>query len=171
MNSLQIGIELEKDKQMISNTIRYGTIHEVDANAVKARVKSGKLVTDYLPIWMPAAGGVKIWRLPSVGEQCMIFSPSGNITCGVIFPGIYQSAFPPPSSNPKETIIQFENGETIKHNSVSNTLTIIAENMNLRGDVSINGDVSMKGDFKLTGNMSATGDILATGKNSNHHTH
>jgi phage baseplate assembly protein V len=171
MNPGQISVELENSRRLISNIIQYGTISEVDPAKVRAKVKSGKLTTGFLPILMPATGGIKIWRLPSIGEQVMILSPSGNTTNGVILPGLYQTAFPAPSTDPKETIIEFENGETIKHNSSSNTLTVVSSNMNLQGNVTIQGDVSVTGNTSVTGNISATGDILAGGANSNHHTH
>ena len=68
----------------IENLIKIGTVSQTDPVANRIRAQHGGLITDWLPYFVPAAGGVSIWRLPSIGEGCIILSPSGEPENGII---------------------------------------------------------------------------------------
>jgi phage baseplate assembly protein V len=66
-----------------------GSIEAVDHKAARVRVKSGDWVSAWLPWSTVAAGRVRHWRPPSIGEQVMILSPSGQPENGMVLPGFY----------------------------------------------------------------------------------
>ena len=69
-----------------------GTVAAVDLVNAKVRVDFGDNTSDFLP-WLTArAGDDQTWVPPSVGEQVLVFSPSGNPAQGFVMGSIYQSA-------------------------------------------------------------------------------
>jgi hypothetical protein len=55
----------------------------VDASAWKMRLKIDENETDWIPIPTMAAGIVKIWRCPSLGEQFSVSAQGGELTSAV----------------------------------------------------------------------------------------
>ena len=64
--------------RMIANLIKQGNIVQTDPTQGLVRVQCGEMTSDWLPYFVPAAGGVSVHRPPSVGENCIILSPSGE---------------------------------------------------------------------------------------------
>lgn len=60
--------------RLLANLIKQGTIAESDPAAGRVRVQHGGLTTDWLPYFVPAAGGVSVHRPPSVGENCIVLT-------------------------------------------------------------------------------------------------
>lgn len=58
----------------LDNLIRLGTIAKVDHAAARCRVKS----RTWLPWIALRAGATLDWNPPTEGEQCVLFSPSGE---------------------------------------------------------------------------------------------
>ena len=81
-----------EDQRKTANLIKQGNIAESDP-AGRVRVRIGNLLTDWLPYFVPFAGGVSVHRPPSVGENCLVLSPSGATTTQT-------AALPPPASKP-----------------------------------------------------------------------
>ncbi|NDV27718.1 phage baseplate assembly protein V [Desulfovibrio sp. JC010] len=76
------------------NVLRIGKICEADYEKACVRVKSGDVVTDWLP-WITQRAGKDIsWWPPTIGEQVMILSPGGDLAQGVVLPAIFQTAAP-----------------------------------------------------------------------------
>ncbi|MOA13073.1 Phage-related baseplate assembly protein [compost metagenome] len=69
--------------RMIENLIRFGVIAEVQMNPPRVRVKTGELLTTWLPWIAVRAGTDKDWAPPTVDEQVVLFSPSGQLANGV----------------------------------------------------------------------------------------
>lgn len=75
--------------RMLSGMLMAGTIAAVDYANARVRVTSGDWTSAWLPWAAVAAGQVRHWRPPSVGEQAMILSPSGQPEQGMVMPGFY----------------------------------------------------------------------------------
>ncbi len=106
----------------LDNIIRLGTIAEVDLTTATARVNSGGITTDFLPWLTFRAGTSQTWSAPTVGEQCVVLSVSGEFTTGVILFGIYtQNA---PSQSADEHLFRFSDGAEISYNTASGQLTV-----------------------------------------------
>ena len=75
--------------RMIENLIRFGTIAETQMKPPRVRVKTGELLTGWLP-WIALRAGADVdWDPPTVDEQVILFSPSGQLANG-----IYRTANP-----------------------------------------------------------------------------
>lgn len=176
----------------IENIIRFGTIAEVDFANAKAKVKSGGILTDWLPWLTVRAGNVRTWCPPSVGEQCVILAASGELTTAVILVGLYtQNA---PSHTPEETLIDFPDGARVVYNHSTGALTVtgiqtatiqattsitldtpqinMTGNLQVNGNINASGDhVSITGDLQVDGSINSDGDQVAGGISTMTHTH
>ena len=61
-------------QRKLDNIIRFGVIAEVNHATARARVKSGDILTEFLPFITFRAGTTKTWSPPTVGEQCVMLS-------------------------------------------------------------------------------------------------
>lgn len=78
----------EMDRRL-STLVQAGTIQAVDYEAARCRVQVGDWTSAWLPWGSVAAGQVRNWRPPSVGEQALILAPSGLPEGGFVMPGFY----------------------------------------------------------------------------------
>ncbi len=110
--------------RLIENLIRTGTIAEVDHDNQRCRVQSGQLKTDWLPWIAGRAGTTKTWSPPTLGEQCMIFSPSGEPANGIVLTGLYSDSNAAPSSNPNKQLMTLPDGGRIEYDHGTGALDI-----------------------------------------------
>lgn len=110
--------------RQIANLIKQGNIAQVNPSDCLVRVAHGDLLTDWLPYFVPFAGGVSVHRLPSVGENCIVLSPSGETANGVVLCGMASNQFPSPSDSADETVVAFPDGAKMEYNHVSGSLKI-----------------------------------------------
>lgn len=92
--------------RQFQNLASIGTVIAVDASAWKIRLKIDENETDWLPIPTMAAGVVKIWRCPSLGEQFSVTAQGGELTSAVPQISLFSEEFPPPSTDPNEIFVQ-----------------------------------------------------------------
>lgn len=116
-------MQAEHNRQ-IANLIKQGTIAECDPAACRVRVQHGGLTTDWLPYFVAAAGGVSVHRPPSVGENCLLLSPSGETANGVVLCGLASSQYPSPSGSPDETVMICPDGARFEYNHATGRLNI-----------------------------------------------
>ncbi|WP_232503869.1 phage baseplate assembly protein V [Stenotrophomonas maltophilia] len=137
--------------------MRDGVVTEVDHAAALCRVRSGEMQTDFIPWMTPAAGKVRVWLPPSVGEQVQLLCIDGDLANAVALPGLFSATVPAPSSNPDLTLIQFADSATVAYDSAAHALTA---NLPAGGTVSIVAD----GGVRISGPVSIDGDVIITGK-------
>ncbi|TCP13769.1 phage baseplate assembly protein V [Crenobacter luteus] len=106
----------------IESLIRYGTIAEVQMTPPRVRVQSGGLTSDWRPWFAPRAGTTIEWDPPTIGEQCMLFSPSGDPATAVVLVGLFSDAHPAPSSSPDEHLRTYPDGARILYNHATGAL-------------------------------------------------
>lgn len=92
--------------RQFQNLSSIGTVIAIDASAWKIRLKIDENETDWIPIPTMAAGVVKIWRCPSLGEQFSVSAQGGELTSAVPQISLFSEEFPPPSTDPDEVYIQ-----------------------------------------------------------------
>lgn len=88
--------------------IKIGEVTEVKKGYVK--VRSGGILTAWLQYFVPFAGATTMHRQPSIGEKCMVLSPSGELTNGCVLAGLHTDLWPAPPGGENETAIQFGDG-------------------------------------------------------------
>ena len=105
--------ELER---RFANTVRHGTVAEVDvARGVRLRL-GGTDAEPFLGPWVPygqTAGALRVHTPPSVGQQMTVFSPAGDFQQGVAMPMTWSAGTPSPSGETAENVITF-GGVTMK---------------------------------------------------------
>jgi len=117
-------MDLTELSRLVANLIRVGTIHSVDLAAVRVRVQTGQLVTQWLPWLERRAGETTTWDPPTIGEQCIVFSPSGELAGGIVLTGLNSDSIPPPSHAGEKHVIKFPDGATFSYDHAASHLEI-----------------------------------------------
>ncbi len=106
----------------IENLIRPGIVCETKGDRV--RVRSGNLITAWLPWFTHRAGKSRSWWRPSVGEQVFILSPNGNLELGCVLPSLYCNDNPAPSNSEDGYCVTFSDGASFEYEPKTSCLTI-----------------------------------------------
>ena len=157
----------------LENMIRIGTVAAVDHAAHRVRVQSGALLTDWLKWRTARAGATRTWCPPTVGEQVMILSPSGELANGIVLPSIFSDAHDAPSDAPDLHLVEFPDGARIAYDHAAGALTVTgiktavvqaAESItvdtpltHITGAVQIDGPLTVDGLVTYRNGMSGTG--------------
>lgn len=151
----------------LESLIRYGTIAEVQMAPPRVRVQSGKLNTAWRPWVSLRAGDTSEWDPPTVGEQCVFFSPSGEPSTGFALVGLFSDAHPAPSTSPDEHVRVYPDGARISYNHASGTLSATGIKSGL---VQASSNVTVDcpstictGDVLVMGNLTVNGDTVLGG--------
>lgn len=116
----------------IDNMIRHGIIAQVDHGdpaqnkLPKCRVQTGAILTGWLPFYARRAGSTNEWDPVSIGEQCTVFSPGGELAQGVALVGLYSDANPPCSNHPAVHRTEWANGDYVEHNAETGAYSLKA---------------------------------------------
>src|ERR1700749_1277017 len=108
----------------LHNLIRVGTIAAVDHARAQCRVKTGELLTDWLCWVSLAAGAVRTWQPPSLGEQVLLLCPGGELSAGVALCGLYSASYPAPSNEANHYLTQYADGTVIAYDAAHHYLSI-----------------------------------------------
>ncbi|HGM4965466.1 TPA: phage baseplate assembly protein V [Pseudomonas putida] len=97
----------------------------VDLVDAKVRVTDGG---DWTSAWVRwhslAAGKARHWRAPSIGEQGMLVSPSGEPAQGTFVPGLYGNAGDRPDNRDHVEVWRFDDGGSLVYDWAANSYTI-----------------------------------------------
>ncbi|MFT4314295.1 MAG: phage baseplate assembly protein V [Wolbachia pipientis] len=108
----------------LANIIRIGVVKEIDYEKAKVRVKIGDIVTDYLPWITSKAGKDRDWSPPDIDEQVVVFSSLGELSLGVVLPGIYQEKYPALENKKEINSIKFQDGTKFTYDKEKHHLGI-----------------------------------------------
>lgn len=108
----------------LANIVRLGTVAHIDPAQARIRVQSGALLTDWLPWLTHRAGTTRCWSAPTVGEQVLLISPSGDTAQAVALPALYANDNPAPSASMPEHVIVYPDGAVISYNHATGALCI-----------------------------------------------
>lgn len=156
----------------IGNVVSWGVIESRTGDTCRVRI--GEVVTGDIPFISSRAGATRTWSPPSVGEQCIVLSPEGDLEGAAALGGIFSDARPAPADDDVE-LIEFEDGAIIRYDPAAHALsaelpggstaTIAAETIVLRGTVRIEGDA------EVTGTITGKTDVIGAGKSLKDHKH
>lgn len=152
--------------RMLENLIRIGTVSAVDHAAALCRVDSGELESEWVPWVERRTGNTRSWDPPTVGEQVILLSPSGEPAGGVALRGLYRDAHPAPSASASEHVITYPDGARIAYDHVSGALTVTGiQTATIEAAVSVTLDTPLT---HCTGNLHVDGtatidDLLTYG--------
>ena len=167
----------------LEQVLRYGTIAEVDHGNARCRVRSGALLSTWVPWFAHRAGETLHWSPPTVGEQCLLLSPGGDTGSAVALVGLYSDAAPAPSNEPAVHTTHYPDGAVLTYDRATHALsaalpsdssfTITATSGTINVDhLTVNADATTwNGPIQLNGHMDATGDVTAGGISLIDHKH
>lgn len=157
-------------EQQVGEAIQYGVIASVDYANATCTVTLGDLATGELPWVAQRAGAARIWSPPTVGEQCVVLAPEGDLENGLVVVGLYSDANPPPSNDPD--VIQFDmpDGASISYNHAIHSLVVT---LPAGGTATIDapGGVTFNCDVMVNGSVTASDDVTGGGISLMNHKH
>lgn len=149
----------------IESMIRFGAIAAVQMAPPRVRVQSGGLTSAWRPWFALRAGDTRDWDPPTPGEQCVLFSPSGDPATGIALVGLYSDSRPAPSNSPDEHVRAYPDGARIAYNHATGALsvagvktariqasdlcTVDCPRAEFTGDVHIQGKLTVDGETLL----------------------
>ncbi|KIH84220.1 phage baseplate assembly protein V [Pseudomonas batumici] len=153
--------------RLIENLIRFGTIAEVQMKPPRVRVKTGELTTDWLPWLAPRAGADKEWDPPTVNEQVLLLSTSGQLGNGVALTGLYSDNNPANGDRADLHRRTYRDGAVIEYDSIAHHLRAVlpangTTDLISLGGIHIVGPITHEGDYTQTGNQNITGTVTAS---------
>ena len=168
--------------RLLENLIRFGVIDAVQMEPPRVRVITGTLTTAWLPWLALRAGTDREWDPPTLGEQVMLFSPSGQLANGIVVTGVFSDHIPANGNRPGLHRRTYADGTVIEYDSVAHHLnaTLVdggTTNLISKGGINLVGDITHQGDYIQTGNQTITGrvdvsiDVIAAGVSLVKHLH
>jgi phage baseplate assembly protein V len=157
-------------ERLTGEVLRYGTIASVDLANATCTVESGDIVTGDLPWVAQRAGAVRVWSPPTVGEQCLLLAPEGDLACALVIVGLYSDACPAPSTDPNVTLLAFPDGAILSYDHAAHAL---AAALPAGGtvDITADGGVTINGGLTVNGLVTASEDVVAAGISLKDHKH
>lgn len=168
--------------RLLENLIRYGTIAAVQVAPPRVKVQTGTLTTAWLPWLTLRAGADQAWDPPTVDEQVILFSPSGQLGNGIALTGVFSDQHPANGDRPGLHRRTYRDGTVIEYDSVAHHLkATLAEGGTIEltstGGIHLVGDITHQGNYTQTGNQNVTGkitvsaDVVAAGISLVNHLH
>lgn len=160
--------------RLIENLIRFGTVADIQMSPPRVRIETGSLTTGWLP-WLALRAGLDVeWDPPTVGEQVILLSPSGQLANALAITGVYCDAIPANGQRAGLHRRTYRDGAVIEYDCIAHQLRahlpeggttelISSGGIHLVGPVTHEGDYTQQGNFTQTGSFSQTGDQSVTG--------
>ncbi|MDZ5456999.1 phage baseplate assembly protein V [Azohydromonas lata] len=119
-----VAASFAEQSRLLLNLIRLGTIAEVDHGGTRCRVRSGQLLTAWLPWVTLRAGTTCTWSPPTVGEQGLLLAPGGDLAAAIVLLGINSDAHPAPSDDPDVTTTHYPDGAVTSYDHAAHALSV-----------------------------------------------
>lgn len=163
----------------------------VDLAAARVRVSDGGGWTSAWVRWhAQAAGKARHWRAPSLGEQGVLLSPSGEPAQGTFFAGLYGNAGLPPDNREHAEVWRFDDGGSLTYDWQARRYDIELPSGNARikvgastlvvndgaitleaSSITLTGKVTVNGPLTVSGDINGGGRIIDTAGNTPNHKH
>jgi phage baseplate assembly protein V len=168
--------------RLLENLIRFGTVAEVQMQPPRVRVKTGELLTAWLP-WIALRAGLdQEWDPPTVDEQVVLLSPSGQLANGVALTGMFSDAHAANGDRIGLHRRTYRDGAVIEYDCIAHHLRAVlpedgTSELISQGGIHIVGPITHEGDYTQTGNQHVTGkvtvseDVVAAGISLVNHPH
>ncbi len=148
------GMNIADLARLLENIVRFGTVEAVQMQPPRVQVKSGNITTAWRPWLNLRAGADREWDPPTIGEQVVLLSPSGNLAQGVALTGLFSDLIP--ANGDREGLHRrtYRDGAVIEYDSIAK---------HLRATLPGTAEVIAEGDIDVTSNANisavALGDI------------
>ncbi|MGF7156918.1 phage baseplate assembly protein V [Bartonella heixiaziensis] len=136
--------EITDLKRRVANMVVVGKISHVDHKNARYRIKSGNLISDWIPDTQARAGKTRSYEGRDVGEQVIVISSSGDLSQGVIVGSLHTDANQAADKGsihrtiyPDGTSLEYDNEQNIYGihiKSEGKFILTIADGVSLKGD-------------------------------------
>ncbi|MBZ3664914.1 phage baseplate assembly protein V [Pseudomonas monteilii] len=168
--------------RLLENLVRLGTIAEVQHAPPRVKVQTGGILTTWLPWLALRAGADRDWDPPTVDEQVILLSPSGQLANGIAITGLFSDQIPANGDRAGLKRRTYADGAVVEYDSVAHHLRAIlpaggTSEVISDGGIRIVGDIVHEGNYTQTGNQKVTGkvevsiDVIAAGISLVEHVH
>lgn len=158
------GMTIADLARLLENIVRFGTIEAVQMQPPRVQVKSGNITTAWRPWLNLRAGADREWDPPTIGEQVVLLSPSGNLAQGVVLTGLFSDLIP--ANGEREGLHRrtYRDGAVIEYDSIAHRLRAILPeggitDLTSTGGINITGPINHVGDYTQQGNQVVTGTV------------
>lgn len=174
--------------RMIAAMLMPCAVVGVDLVAPAVRVSNGEWTSAWVRWHSLAAGKARHWRAPSLGEQGVLFNPSGQAGMGTFIPGLYGDAGAQPDNRDHVEVWRFDDGGSLIYDwqaktytitlptgrvitkvgatesvTTDNDVTVTTLNIKLIADVEVQGSLRVTKDVAIVGALHAVKDITSDG--------
>lgn len=111
--------ELERK---LRSLVRLGRIEALDEATARVTVRTGELVTDWVPWLTQRAGADRSTWMPEPGEQVLLVAPEGDVARAVALPSIYQNSAGATSTDRDATRIIYADGTMVEYDRTQHRL-------------------------------------------------
>ncbi|MFK9097918.1 phage baseplate assembly protein V [Pseudomonas guariconensis] len=176
--------------RMLASLVIPCRVVAVDLAAARVRVSDGAWTSAWLRWHCLAAGKARHWRAPSLGEQGVLVSPSGEPAQGTFVPGLYGNAGSAPDNRDHVEVWRFEDGGSLAYDwqakrydihlpagnaSIkvgASTLRVSEGAIELDATaITLTGQVAINGPLTVSGDINGGGRIIDTAGNTANHKH
>ena len=163
---------LSEQQRRLHNIATIGTVFDVNPDDQTMRLDVGDNQTDWLPIPALAAGQVRVWRCPSVGEQFLLVSPSGELANAIPVLSLYSNQHPSPSNDPNEIRVCFNDSDFLSVNTQDSQLILKINDVIFDvNSTTLTGNLAVNGNVQVDGNIHSDGDTVAGSISLQKHKH
>lgn len=164
------GMNIADLARLIENIVRFGTVAEVQMQPPRVRVKSGNITTTWLPWLNLRAGADREWDPPTINEQVVLLSPSGNLAQGVALTGLFSDLIH--ANGEREGLHRrtYRDGAVIEYDSIAHRLSAILPDGG-QAELQATGGITILGDVDITGLVTVSEDVIAAGISLINHRH
>lgn len=161
------GMNIADLARLLENIVRFGTVEAVQMQPPRVQVKSGNITTAWRPWLNLRAGADREWDPPTIGEQVVLLSPSGNLAQGVVLTGLFSDLIP--ANGEREGLHRrtYRDGAVIEYDSIAHRLRAILPeggitDITSTGGINITGPINHVGDYTQQGNQAVTGTVTVS---------
>lgn len=161
------GMNIADLARLLENIVRFGTVEAVQMQPPRVQVKSGNITTAWRPWLNLRAGADREWDPPTIGEQVVLLSPSGNLAQGVVLTGLFSDLIP--ANGEREGLHRrtYRDGAVIEYDSIAHRLRAILPeggitDLTSTGGINITGPINHVGDYTQQGNQAVTGTVTVS---------
>ncbi len=161
------GMNIADIARLLENIVRFGTVEAVQMQPPRVQVKSGNITTAWRPWLNLRAGADREWDPPTIGEQVVLLSPSGNLAQGVVLTGLFSDLIP--ANGEREGLHRrtYRDGAVIEYDSIAHRLRAILPeggitDITSTGGINITGPINHVGDYTQQGNQAVTGTVTVS---------
>lgn len=146
----------------LENLIRIGRIKTITPAKPfsTVTVSFGEITTAEIRYLNLRAGTDQTWDPPSIDEEVIVFSPSGNLALGIAIAGLNNDSFPALSDDLNKKLRVYEDGCLICYDIKTHQLDAI---LPAGGKANITANVVVHGSLHVTEMITTDADVKAGG--------